>query len=66
MFGWYNGFLFNDSSFADDLAHIDYYTDVFASCGNGNIIFSNEKTKLAISTLLINNFSKQKKYSIIN
>lgn len=58
--------LFNDSHNAEDLTHIDYYTDVFASCGNGNIIFSNEKTKLAISTLLINNFSKQKTYSIIN
>ena len=31
--------LFNNSS-DDNIAHIDYYTDVFASCGNGNIIFS--------------------------
>lgn len=58
--------LFNNSSNSDDLTLIDYYTDVFVSCGNGNIIFSNEKTKLAISTFLINNFSKQKTYSIIN
>lgn len=49
-----------------DIIKIDYYTDVFASCGNGNIIFSEEKIKLPISTLLIEGFSRQKKYSIIN
>lgn len=49
-----------------DIIKIDYYTDVFASCGNGNIIFSEEKIKLPISTLLIEGFSSQKKYSIIN
>ena len=27
----------------DDIARINYYTDVFASCGDGNIIFSDEK-----------------------
>lgn len=49
-----------------DIVNIDYYTDVFASCGNGNIIFSDEKTQLPIPTLLIEGFSRQKKYSIIN
>jgi phage repressor protein C with HTH and peptisase S24 domain len=64
---FFNINLFSNTQEADkNIAHIDYYTDVFASCGNGNIVFSNEKTKLAISTLLINNFSKQKTYSIIN
>ena len=59
--------ILNESEEDDsEIANIDYYTDVFASCGNGNIIFSEEKRKLPISTLLINGFSKQKKYSIIN
>lgn len=49
-----------------DIAYIDYYTDVFASCGNGSIIFSNEKTKLPVSTSLIKGYSKSKLYSIIN
>ena len=40
--------------------------DIIKDFANENIVFSNEKTKLAISTLLINNFSKQKTYSIIN
>ena len=49
-----------------DIAYIDYYSDVFASCGNGNLVFSNEKSKLAIPTSIIGGFSKSKKYSMIN
>lgn len=59
--------LFNNSDYNNsEITNIDYYSDVFASCGNGNIVFSDEKIKLPLSTLLINNFSKQKKYSMIN
>lgn len=58
--------LFNDSFGDQDVVNIDYYTDVFASCGNGNILYSDEKIKLPISTILIGGFSKQKKYSMIN
>ena len=50
----------------DDIARINYYTDVFASCGDGNIIFSDEKIQLCVSTLLIDGFSNKKNYSIIN
>lgn len=49
-----------------DVAYIDYYTDVFASCGEGSIIFSSEKTKLPVSTSMINGYSKRKLYSMIN
>lgn len=64
---YFNITLFNETdNFDENLIHVDYYTDVFASCGNGSIIFSEEKIKLPISTLLINGFSKQKTYSIIN
>ena len=64
---FFNITLFNESdNFDENIIHIDYYTDVFASCGNGSIVFSEEKIKLPISTLLINGFSKQKTYSIIN
>ncbi|MBE7702712.1 MAG: helix-turn-helix domain-containing protein [Cyanobacteria bacterium SIG28] len=64
---YFNISLFNNSqeNFAD-LVNVDYFTDVFASCGEGNIVFSEDKIKLPISTLLINGFSKQKKYSMIN
>ena len=55
-----------DSTNNCEIINVDYYTDVFASCGNGNIIFSEERIKLPIATMLIEGFSKQKKYSIIN
>lgn len=45
---------------------VDYYSDVFASCGSGSIVFSEDKIKLPIATMLIEGFSKQKKYSMIN
>lgn len=60
---------FNISMFGempDDIAYIDYYTDVFASCGDGSIVFSSEKNKLPISTSMINGYSKNKLYSMIN
>lgn len=64
---FFNVKLFEDSENENDnLIKIDYYTDVFASCGEGNVIFSEEKIKLPISTVLINGFSRQKKYSLIN
>lgn len=49
-----------------DVEYIDYYNDIFASCGNGSFVFSDEKTKLAIPTSLISGFSKNKMYSMIN
>ena len=54
------------SSVTDDIAYIDYYTDVFASCGNGSIVFSSEKTKLPIPISMISGYSKNKLYSMIN
>ena len=64
---FFNISLFNTmESITDEIAQIDYYTDVFASCGDGNIVFSEEKKKLSISTQLIEGFSRQKEYSIIN
>ena len=54
------------SSVTDDIAYIDYYTDVFAGCGNGSIVFSSEKTKLPIPISMISGYSKNKLYSMIN
>ena len=49
-----------------ELVNISYYTDVFASCGNGSIVFSEDKIKLPLATALIDGYSKQKTYSMIN
>lgn len=56
--------LFSDD--ACDVVYIDYYSDVFASCGNGSIVFSSDKTKLPISSRIISGYSKNKLYSMIN
>lgn len=59
--------LFNEiKSEEDNIIYIDYYTDIFASCGEGTILFSEEKKRIPLSITLINGFSKQKKYSMIN
>lgn len=50
----------------NELVNIDYYTDVFASCGSGSIVFSSEKTKLPVAVSMISGYSKNKLYSIIN
>ncbi len=50
----------------ENIAYIDYYTDVFASCGDGSIVFSSEKTKLPIAISMISGYSKNKLYSMIN
>lgn len=64
---YFNIVLFDDNiADSDSIVYIDYYTDVFASCGNGNIIFAGQKIKLPISTLLINSYSSKKTYSMIN
>ncbi len=63
---YFNIRLFDSVDAEYDIAYIDYYTDVFASCGNGSIIFSSEKTKLPVSTSMISGYSKNKLYSMIN
>ena len=57
---------FFDSLKSEEIAYIDYYNDVFASCGDGSIVFSSSKTKLPISVSMINGYSKNKLYSMIN
>ncbi len=54
-----------DSSGSDSL-QIFYYRDVFASCGGGNIVFSEDKVPVCVSKMFIGNFSSSKKYSMIN
>ena len=49
-----------------DIAYVDYYSDVFASCGDGSIVFSSYTTKIPIPVSIINGYSKSKLYSIIN
>lgn len=45
---------------------IDYYPEIFASCGNGLLTFSEERETLEFSKNLIKNYSGNKKYSMIH
>ena len=63
---YFNIIIFNDEDTAQEIAYVDYYNDVFASCGSGSIVFSEEKFKIPVSSMLINGFSKSKTYSMIN
>lgn len=58
--------LFNSATVDNEIAYLDYYNDVFASCGQGSIVFSTEKTKLPVAISLIEGYSKSKTYSVIN
>lgn len=45
---------------------LDYYPDVFGSCGNGAIVFNESKEKLAVTKDIITNYSASNQYSIIS
>mgnify|MGYP004694334261 FL=1 len=49
---------------SDDIL-IDYYPDVFASCGNGSIVFSENKEVFSVPRVLFSSYSKSKTYSMI-
>lgn len=55
-----------EDSAKSEIIYLDYYNDIFASCGLGSIVFSDEKVKVPVSTVLINGYSAQKDYSLIN
>lgn len=50
---------------SDDVL-IDYYPDVFASCGNGSVVFSDEKEVFSIPLRLFSNYARNKSYSMIH
>ena len=45
---------------------IDYYPDVFASCGNGAIVFSEEKECVLMPRRFFTTYSRTKSYSMIH
>lgn len=49
----------------DDVS-IDYYPEVFGSCGNGTFVLSEEKERISVPKKVIENFAGNKKYSVIN
>lgn len=45
---------------------IDYYPEVFGSCGEGQFVFSEQKELIQVPQKFFNHFSTQKHYSVIN
>lgn len=45
---------------------IDYYPDVFGSCGEGCMVFNETPEKIAVTKDIITNYSPSNKYSIIS
>lgn len=50
---------------SDDFISIDFYPEVFASCGGGTVTFSEEKTMVTLPKTLFFDYSDSKKYSMI-
>lgn len=63
---YFNINILGETNLNSEILYIDYYTDIFASCGNGSILFSTEKTKLPLAASMIKGYSKNKLYSMIN
>ena len=49
----------------DDI-ELDYYPEVFGSCGTGTFVPAEYKEKMLVPKKLINSFSMSKQYSVIN
>jgi phage repressor protein C with HTH and peptisase S24 domain len=44
---------------------LDFYPDVFGSCGDGSMVFEETSEKLAVTKDVITNYSDKNKYSVI-
>ena len=49
-----------------DVVELDFYPEVFGSCGNGCTVFEESSTKLQVTKDVITNYSSSNKYSIIS
>ena len=54
------------SSKNDNSADLNYYPDVFASCGNGIMVFDDTSEKISVNKNTIPDYSETATYSVIN
>lgn len=54
------------NNYISDSVSLDFYPDVFGSCGSGCMVFSEAKEKLAVTKDIITNYSASNQYSIIS
>ena len=50
----------------DDSVCINYYPEVFGSCGTGVFVLSERKETMSVSTKFIESYTPSKQYSVIN
>lgn len=50
----------------DNNIELDFYPDVFGSCGDGSMVFEETSEKLAVTKDVITNYSDKNKYSVIS
>ena len=50
----------------EEFVAVDYYPEVFVSCGNGTVSFSDEKILVRLPKSLFFNYSPNKEYSVIH
>lgn len=54
------------NNYISDSVSIDFYPDVFGSCGSGCMVFNETSEKLAVTKDVITNYSDKNRYSIIS
>lgn len=59
-------YVMNGKPAGSNTIDMDYYPSVFGSCGSGSFVFSEEKEVLKVPCRLVQNYSRAKKYSVIN
>ena len=62
---FFNVKLISDAPVSDGMVQVDYYPEVFASCGNGTVTFSDEKELVEFHKSMLPDYYKSKKYSMI-
>lgn len=55
-----------EKSMPEDCILLEYYPDVFGSCGGGSFVFSEQKEIIQVPRRCFQTFSNFKKYSVIN
>lgn len=54
------------SSTSDNCVDLDYYPNVFGSCGNGAMVFDESKEKITVAKDMIINYSPSKVYGVMS
>jgi len=49
----------------DDCLELDYYPDIYASCGNGCMVFDESKDKITVAKSTIPYYSNNEKYFVV-